>query len=172
MADPQPLQLAPGTFPYWDWQWRCRDDAGTSGKLWHPKTNDPKDPNVCTVLTKDAFDEICGRTLELSRLNRARRWFILVAAAFMTAATIQSFMEYYRTGSGDLVYAILHSALMAVLWFSLLKSVGFSRTAAYIALRERGRCARCAYDLKGVASDDDGMIRCPECGAEWNTESR
>ena len=167
MAVPQPPNPAPGTFPYWDWQWRCRDDAGTIGKLWHPKTNKPDDPDTATVLTKDAFDELCARTLELSQLNRARRWGILVAAAFCSAWAIWSVAEYARTGSGGLVSPIVLGGLSATMWFSTLRSVGLSRPAVLVALRERGRCARCAYDLSGLEPDDDGLITCPECGARW-----
>ena len=34
-----------------------------------------------------------------------------------------------------------------------------------------GRCAACAYTLRGIASEQDGCTICPECGCAWQVQS-
>lgn len=38
------------------------------------------------------------------------------------------------------------------------------------AMFRRRRCPACAYDLRGVPEDDDGITICPECGAAWRLD--
>ncbi len=33
--------------------------------------------------------------------------------------------------------------------------------------KSRGRCATCAYSLRGLPREPDGCTVCPECGAAW-----
>ena len=39
------------------------------------------------------------------------------------------------------------------------------------ALIRQNRCASCAYDLRNVPRDEDGLSVCPECGAAWRVTS-
>lgn len=43
-----------------------------------------------------------------------------------------------------------------------------SRRIAFIC-RRAGLCASCGYDLSATEPDRDGLRRCSECGASWNS---
>jgi hypothetical protein len=41
-----------------------------------------------------------------------------------------------------------------------------------VALKARGRCPACRYDIRGLEPDEDACTRCPECGAAWDMREK
>lgn len=53
---------------------------------------------------------------------------------------------------------------IAVLVISILRSQWRASVAAALHV---GACPSCNYALRGLPSDRDGCVMCPECGASW-----
>ncbi|GEM_PF-5764251 len=158
----------PGVFAFWDWSWRVRDERGRLVPIWRPRGD--TDASLAAVMTSAEFDAIKRRAFELSVLNRHLRTLLIACCTIMMVGWGID-LATGRRQPGDLfltltIVVLVMLALVAVRGRN--KHFGWSRSAAFRALREHGRCASCGYSLRGLCAQRDGeRVTCPECGAVW-----
>lgn len=93
-------------------------------------------------------------------------WLPLIAVVTALLLAIL-FIVVLDAGSGPLPWAVaLACGLFAAAVVSALE-LDWWRDNGRGYLKDRKRCAACAYDLADVATDRFGNTICPECGASW-----
>lgn len=66
-----------------------------------------------------------------------------------------------------LTIAIAAGMLMAIVHF---ETAWRSKDLAKMDLLPSGRCAACAFSLRGIVPEADGCTVCPECGCAWQVQ--
>jgi hypothetical protein len=66
---------------------------------------------------------------------------------------------------------LIFVSIALLLWTN--RALGRHLTRTRIALKARGRCPACRYDMRGLeAEEEDACTLCPECGAAWDLREK
>lgn len=112
---------------------------------------------------------VIGVVLIGPRLSpRARERFVRLSSSMWRSAIFGVLVWAFLTtvnvvvGGGSVIRAFIGSAPMALMF------VGFGVLGQMATRRgDTRRCAKCEYDLSGVAEEAAAEALCPECGAAW-----
>lgn len=140
----------------------------------------PYEPVVLAELALRAdsqADRESARRLQ-GQLKRARneispRWTsrrilaTMPIAVFIALVCIPTFLWLFGGSRGSVLLALSALAVLAHKWFERRLKVERLRHGVGSTIVAHGFCARCAYSLKGLDAQPDGVIVCPECGAAW-----
>jgi hypothetical protein len=144
------------------------DDAGNAVRIWRPALLTPGGPAGDANMSRGDYRRIrkavAHRSYSLG-VVRPIAWVSIVLGSWLVlaelihAAAVRGALPSFLTvGAG---------AVLTYLGWSTLAGVGADEVAITAALRAEGRCPSCAYDLAQLASESDGLVTCPECGARW-----
>lgn len=112
-------------------------------------------------------DALVRREYQRLLLHEHRR---LLLAWVATTGVLLASMVWLRPLLGSLFGYLMIAAMLAL---ALPLSVHFQRvnSGAWRASRlAMGLCAACAYNLRGVPAQHDGLTICPECAAAWKVD--
>lgn len=90
---------------------------------------------------------------------------LIAAGVLLFAWHISKTAGIFRWQS--LAFDLLQAAAFVWLGLWLMRSLGNHPAPVRAELLKLGRCAACAYALREVPADADGVRRCPECSCCW-----
>lgn len=65
---------------------------------------------------------------------------------------------------------LIFVTIALLLWTN--RALGRHLARTRVALKARGRCPACRYDMRGLESEEDACTLCPECGAAWDMREK
>lgn len=65
---------------------------------------------------------------------------------------------------------LIFVTIALLLWTNRALSRHLAKTR--VALKARGRCPACRYDMRGLEPEEDACTQCPECGAAWDMREK
>ncbi len=142
---------------------RARDDRGKTTRV-----------RFAIVPPEDRSD--ITRPWLLRQLRRAPE--VLIPPAIMAIGVLVLVSLALREGPA-VIAVTLFSPVSSTLIFVTIALLLWTNRAFVrhlrktgVALKARGRCPACRYDMRGLEPDEDACTQCPECGAAWDMREK
>lgn len=96
--------------------------------------------------------------------------------AYSLALVFIALLAFLNFRRGSYGFGVFMLCLLAYTFFELFIKRWYRRwrhkEQIVRALIAFDRCGSCGYELKGINTQDDGCLVCPECGAAWRADKR
>jgi Zn-finger nucleic acid-binding protein len=151
--------------------WIIKDDAGERTAIFAVRPGDRVDE-------PGADESLRERRRDAERRAKGHlRWLAYIGVGLVVLFLGSRSLGVLRTmnlAQPSSIFAAAWPLMLCVAYVTWLLggNRGLSVHAAPRVALDRGLCPSCAGDLQPVSPDDDGLTRCPDCGAAWDLRKK